>query len=316
MQGFGLTVLSVILGALPSVAWLLYMHSKTRRLPGRFPVVIRVFFLGCAGTLPALLLSALTDMPLYQQPIFRAILVSLFLVGPREEFVKLAAVWIGAYRSREFREPADGVMFAVTAALGFAWVENIVYLEQARLVALMQGVPYQAHAYAMFPVFVERTLFATPAHVMFSAMWGYSMGLARFRRERELLTISKGFVAATLLHGVYNVIVAINPRVAIITLIPLMLFMAWLMYGRIKDSRTNLPFLPLGEGAFICCPTCGAYTREDESLCSRCGTHLSFVEPGTARYCGRCRARLDPLRTECPGCGEKVPPGSSFPYAR
>ena len=53
-------------------------------------------------------------------------LVALFVIGLGEEAVKLLAVIVTAY-SRAFNEPVDGIIYAVSASLGFAALENLFY---------------------------------------------------------------------------------------------------------------------------------------------------------------------------------------------
>ena len=155
-------------------------------------------------------------------------------------------------------------------------------------------------------VLVSRAAYATPAHVMFSAMWGYSMGVARFKREGEIAIILKGFLISAALHGIYNFVVAVRPKLAVFSLLPLMLFMAWLMNRRIKEFRSSFPFPVLGEGALIICPGCGAYSQEDSDQCSRCGFATPLMATDTPRFCSKCRSRLDPCRTTCALCGQPV----------
>jgi RsiW-degrading membrane proteinase PrsW (M82 family) len=251
--------------------------------------VIRVFLWGCALTLPAVLLEKLTNAQISWPTLWQSFAASFFLIAPIEESFKLLAVWLGIYRRRDFREPVDGLVYSITAALGFATVENVVYM-------------------AIFgpSVIWLRAALATPAHVMFSVMWGYSMGLARFRRNRELLTILKGLTISVLLHGTYNSLVAVSPVTGFMTLIPLMIFMGWLMFRRMRDFRLNQPFPPLGKGPLIWCPMCGAYTIEGDGCCPRCGTRVPPVETDVPRFCGKCRARLDPGRDTCYRCGQTV----------
>jgi ribosomal protein L32 len=251
--------------------------------------VAAVFSLGCAATLPAAIIEHVTGAALAQETLLASAEVSFLLIGPVEESFKLVAVWIGVYRSDDFREPIDGIVYATSAALGFASVENIIYM-----------------GYMGPEILLSRTVFATPAHVMFSSMWGYSLGLARFRRQGELAIVSKGLLVAAVLHGVYNFIVAIHPKAAVVSLIPLMVFMALLMSRRIREFRRTFPFAPIGEGPVICCPNCGVYTLERSRVCSRCGFEIPALETDTPRFCGRCRARLDPCRNACSRCGEPI----------
>jgi RsiW-degrading membrane proteinase PrsW (M82 family)/rRNA maturation protein Nop10 len=278
-----------ILGLVPGLLWLLYFHRKPGRNKRSFGNVARVFLWGCACTVPTFIVENITGAGLHQDTLVRSAEASFLLIGPIEEFFKLVAVWIAIYRTSDFQEPIDGIVYAATAALGFASVENTIYM----------GLLGPA-------IVVPRALFATPAHVMFASMWGYSMGLARFRRDGELLTIAKGFITAASLHGFYNFLVAVYPGTAMLSLIPLMGFMGWLMNYRIQEFRRNYPFPPLGVGALIACPNCGAYTLENSDKCGRCGFAIPLLESDAPRFCGRCRAQLDPCRDTCARCGEQA----------
>jgi protease PrsW len=276
-----------ILGLVPGLLWLLYFHRKPGHNQRSFSNVARVFLWGCACTIPTFVVENITGAGLRQDTLARSAEVSFLLIGPIEEFFKLVAVWVAIYRTSDFQEPIDGIVYAATAALGFACVENTIYM----------GLLGPA-------IVVPRALFATPAHVMFASMWGYSMGLARFKRDGELLTIAKGFLTAAGLHGFYNFLVAVYPGTAMLSLIPLMAFMGWLMSYRIQEFRRNYPFPPLGAGALVSCPNCGAYTLEKSDKCGRCGFVIPLLETDAPRYCGRCRAQLDPCRDTCARCGE------------
>lgn len=278
-----------MLGVVPGLLWLAYFYVRGRKRPGTFRLVLRVFLWGAICTIPAGFLEQITDARVEQETLLRSALVGLFLIAPIEEFFKLLAVWVSVYRTQHFREPFHGLLYSVTAALGFACVENVIYM-----------------GFLGWEIFWLRAVFATPAHLMFSAMWGYSMGVARFRRQGELLTVTKGFLVATVLHGAYNFLVAVRPSIAVITLIPLMAFMVWLTVRVVRDSRTSYPFPPIGSGPLVTCPTCWAYTPLAEENCSRCGAATGLIAPDTPRYCGKCRAMLDPRKEQCPRCGEPI----------
>ena len=55
--------------------------------------------------------------------------IGCFLViGPCEELAKFLAVRLFVYRNKEFNEPLDGIIYAAAAALGFASLENVLYV--------------------------------------------------------------------------------------------------------------------------------------------------------------------------------------------
>jgi len=289
LRGDKLEKVYAVLGLIPGLIWLFYFYRKSYHRPKSLRNLVRVFFAGLICTIPTGIIEYVTGAGLAQETLLRSAEMSFFLIGPLEELSKLVAVWLAIYRTRDFREPLDGIIYAGTAAVGFASVENIVYL-----LHLGPGI------------IVSRVLFATPAHVMFSAMWGYSMGLARFRREGELKTILGGFALAAFLHGSYNFLVAFHPKAAVFSLLPLLVFMGWLMNTKIQQFRRDLPFPALGHGALIHCPNCGAYTPEEAEACLRCGLPVPFTETDAPRFCSKCRARLNPKSDRCATCGAAV----------
>jgi RsiW-degrading membrane proteinase PrsW (M82 family) len=274
---------------LPGAIWLAYFYLRRGRNRQSFNNILRVFLLGSVVTIPAVIALEITGAGLFKGPPVHSTAVSFLLIGPIEEIFKLAAVWIAVYRSQDFREPIDGIIYALSAALGFSAVENIIYIFSFGPVAIW-----------------SRILYATPAHMLFASMWGYSLGRARFQRDGELLTIARGLLVASLLHGAYDSLVAVYPKVAKLSLLPLMAFMVWLMSRRVMEFRRTSPFRPIGEGAVVSCPDCHAYTLESDAVCPRCGSQLPLMESDAPRFCGRCRAPLDPCRDTCSRCGAPV----------
>jgi protease PrsW len=277
------------LGLIPGAAWLLYFYWKSGRYSSSFSNVLRVFVWGCFCTIPAGVVEHVMGAGLRQDTLLTSTAVGFFLIGPIEEFSKLLAVWGAIYRSPQFDDPRQGILYAATAACAFASMENVVYM-----------------AHLGSGILVLRLAFATPAHLMFSSMWGYSMGVARFQKKGEIATILKGFLLSVVFHGSYNFLVALNPKMAVVTLVPLMVFMGWVLSRMMARFRQSYPFPPLGQGAVILCPNCGAYTLEETKECSRCGFVVPTLEADAPRFCANCRAPLDPCRKACIACGETV----------
>jgi RsiW-degrading membrane proteinase PrsW (M82 family) len=288
-------ILAASLGAVPGLAWLLYVYFTDRGDANRFPDALKVFVWGCGCTVPAFVLESVTGATVVRPdlaPDYTQSAINCFLlIAPIEEGAKMAAVWGAVYRSPSFRSPSQGLFFAATAALGFASVENVYYM------------------YCLGPeVLLLRLLFATPAHVLYSSFWGYSMGVARFQREEELITTAKGFGLSTLMHGGYNMLVAIRPGMGlgVAALLPLMALMVWLTARRVKTFREHYPYPEISEGPLTRCPTCGAFTPESEPACVRCGLSLQNSADYVERYCRRCRSPLEPDNPKCSRCGAPI----------
>jgi RsiW-degrading membrane proteinase PrsW (M82 family) len=110
------------------------------------------------------------------------------LSGAIEELAKWVVLILAIYHWDEFDEPLDGVVYGVAVALGFATLENFLYVLRFGL-----GVAWQ------------RALFAVPAHALFGATMGYYAGRAKLTRGRTLwLDRILCLVAPIVFHGLYD----------------------------------------------------------------------------------------------------------------
>ncbi|WP_045235311.1 PrsW family intramembrane metalloprotease [Deinococcus pimensis] len=129
----------------------------------------------------AWLLSAALELSFNAVPVAWVVVVLTALV---EEGAKLLAAST-AVRERDFDEPVDGLVYAVTAALAFALFENLAY-------GLQYGVG----------VAVWRGSFTMLAHALFSVPIGYALARAHFTRERWWRT--RGLLLSAALHAGFN----------------------------------------------------------------------------------------------------------------
>jgi hypothetical protein len=149
-------------------------------------------------------------------------------------------------------------VYATAAAMGFASVENFLYL--------------RFHGTEAAPV---RALLAVPGHLFFSGIWGYHLGLAKFKLENAG-SIRGALVAAAFLHGVYDFLVASQTGLAALS-VPLM---AALAYGFLKEIDAALEVSPYNpkyvppKDRVVNCPSCGAPTTASTDICQHCGLVL------------------------------------------
>ncbi|THE65086.1 protease PrsW [Salinadaptatus halalkaliphilus] len=144
------------------------------------------------------------------QPFFQAIPIvgwALFfylIVGPVEEIVKLLAVRVFAYRSDTFDAVIDGAVYGAIAGLGFAAIENAIYISSTLLEA-ETGLFTAATGIATVRALVG------PGHVIYSAIAGYYLGLAKFNPNDAGPLVVKGLLVAAFVHATYNTTVGIVP---------------------------------------------------------------------------------------------------------
>jgi RsiW-degrading membrane proteinase PrsW (M82 family) len=186
----------LVLAIAPAVALFLffYLRDKYRKEP--LGVLLVTFGLGAVSLVPAaitsLSLQKLTGWRSDTPSLFHAFLGAMIIVGLVEEGAKFIVVRFYAYHRPEFDEPYDGIMYSVMAALGFATLENILYV-------FSNGAGSG----------VMRALLSMPSHAFDGVLMGYFLGEAKFARSDRVgnwLT-ALGFVLAVVAHGLYDFIV-------------------------------------------------------------------------------------------------------------
>jgi RsiW-degrading membrane proteinase PrsW (M82 family) len=156
--------------------------------------------------------------------------IGCFLViGPAEELAKFLAVRLFVYRNKEFNEPLDGIIYAAAAALGFASLENVLYVIDWHTGHVQWGA------------LGIRSLFALPGHVIFSTTWGYALGRKKFDVSYRVWPM---VLLAALLHGLYDFLLIYKPLSPLIWLY--MSLMVPIIVRQIRLLRAESPFAPGG----------------------------------------------------------------------
>jgi RsiW-degrading membrane proteinase PrsW (M82 family) len=158
------------------------------------------------------------------EPVALAIFFYL-VVGPVEESVKLLAVRLYAYPDERFDAVIDGAVYGAVAGLGFATIENAIYITD---VIQAEGGLAASTSSELGGITASRAI-AGPGHVLYSGIAGYYLGLAKFNPEDAGPLVAKGLIVAALFHGTYNF--TIGPASGLLAeLFPLAEFTAVVVY--------------------------------------------------------------------------------------
>lgn len=187
------------------------------------------------------------------QPVFSTvgflgmILFFYLVVGPVEEIVKLLAVRLYAYNDDRFAAVIDGVVYGAVAGLGFATIENAIYISRA--VGEIGSVSLGLDLIGMGGDITATRALAGPGHVIYSSFAGYYLGLAKFNPENRGPIVVKGLIIAAVIHATYNATVGIGsgliqsvtglPDLAASFVYILLYagFFAYLLYRKIKQYQ-------------------------------------------------------------------------------
>jgi RsiW-degrading membrane proteinase PrsW (M82 family) len=192
--------ISLTLAIVPALIIVIYLCRKDRAKPEPKRIIVRIFILGLLSTVPAIFIEmGINELRGYLYPCY-AILYPIFkafiVAGLVEESLKLFIVKKFAFRKKCFDEVMDGIVYTVVAGMGFACLENVLYV-------LGNGIS----------VGILRAFTSIPMHASVSVIMGYWIGMAKFSKNRvsRRKLILKGFLLAVLFHGLYDLCIFAIP---------------------------------------------------------------------------------------------------------
>lgn len=168
-------VMAFFFALTPALCWLALYYHKDRLDPEPKKVIFQTFLVGIAIGFPFLFLRHVM-MWVDLSPLFFGGFGSLLLFAALEEMAKLsAAIFVVTHHKIEFNQLIDGVVYAVTAALGFAFMENLFYLASYHA----GNIPFTDFLY-MAGV---RSFGVMLAHTLFSGLAGLIWAYAYFSKQ-------------------------------------------------------------------------------------------------------------------------------------
>lgn len=227
-------MLLLALSIAPGIAISLYIFLKDRFNREPHLNLLVCFVLGCLSVLPAILIQLLTTKPverLMGGGILYTAVFAYVIVGLSEEWSKYIMLRSYAFPKKSFDEPFDGIVYSVMIGMGFATVENILYVQQHGL-----GTA------------VVRMFLSVPAHATFAVLMGYFAGKAKFKPERRKFYLFTGIFWAAFFHGTYDFFLFLqgNPAVnkylsdslLFVGALGSFIFAVWLSKKAIKEHHT------------------------------------------------------------------------------
>ncbi len=234
------------LSFIPAILWILFFYHQDKYEKEPIKLVAITFLAGCLSVIPALVVELVLEKAItFNLPFspFR-ILVMMIMVGFTEEICKFIAVKKAAYDTPDFNEPMDGIVYSVTAAMGFAFVENIMYMLKFRATSGLLGA---------YSIGVLRALYSMFAHATFGVIMGSYLGRAKFEKDKTISLFVKGIVLAALVHTLFNFTLAINNNALGVFLLFIAFPLVWRNMNRawIGGAHDTSPFKPENEKEHI-----------------------------------------------------------------
>ncbi|WP_226666903.1 glutamic-type intramembrane protease PrsW [Metabacillus litoralis] len=206
-------------GIAPGLALLSYFYLKDQYESEPIYLVLKSFIFGALLVFPIMFVQYVLEV----EGVFTSDTLYTFVaVGFLEEFFKWFVLFFTIYQHVHFNEHYDGIVYGVSVSLGFATLENILYL-------LANGVEYA----------LGRAILPVSSHALFGVIMGYYLGKGKFsegnNRKKWILF---SWSLPIFLHTVYDTILLSYMNWKYI-MVPFMLFLWWFALHKAKKARVN-----------------------------------------------------------------------------
>ena len=214
---------------LPVIGLCYYIYAKdTNREP--FKVLAKLFGIGVLSCFPASILENLVDVNLEDKSIgFVAMFISVFIgVGIIEEGVKWVTTKFFGYNSVEFDEIYDIMVYSVFASLGFACLENILYVISGGL-----GTA------------ILRALLSVPGHACFGVLMGYFFAQAKLASEkgdngRKILMMILSILVPSFFHTMYDALAFLEEMLFFLGFDIIMVVICFVIVNKMAKMQVRL----------------------------------------------------------------------------
>lgn len=173
----------------PGIAIGIYIYLKDKHEREPLSLLFISFLYGVLSTAVTLFFSLPLDFifTINETNVIHQFGNAFFKVALVEEFSKFIFIRFILYNNKNFNEPFDGIVYACMVGMGFATLENIIYVFQ-----------YGA------PTGFIRMFTAVPAHATFAVLMGYFLGKAKFTHRKGIYYSILALLVPTAFHGAYD----------------------------------------------------------------------------------------------------------------
>ena len=188
----------ILLAVLP-VGLICWIISNKAHNSEPFGMLVLLFILGCLSCVPAAIaevfFSAIVNIDENQLTNPISIFIYVFFgVAFIEEVVKWIGTYLVGFNNKAFDKAYDMIIYAVFTSLGFAFIEDILYIftqEAALATAIMRAV------------------ISIPGHACFAIIMGYFLGLVRYYanikdRGKEVLYTLFSILIPSIVHAIFD----------------------------------------------------------------------------------------------------------------
>ena len=182
----------LFIAAIAPAIFIMFIVYKYDTIKEPLSMLVKAFFGGVLSILIALAIAIPLDLLTgfipsgFLQSFYEAVLCAAI----PEEFAKWIIFYWLISKAKDFDQYYDGILYAIFISMGFALVENILYV-----------IP------TGFGVAISRSILSVPGHMLFAIPMGYYLSLSRFESGASAkYHIFLSLAIPILLHGTFDFI--------------------------------------------------------------------------------------------------------------
>ena len=282
-----MNVLLLMLAVLPTFFLMVFIYYKDSYEKEPVGLLISLFALGMVSVIPALIIETLGELLFSSMfgnntSVYNFFNV-FFCVAIAEEGGKYIFTYLRTWNNKNFNYKFDGIVYAVLVSLGFATVENILYVMQGGL-----------------SVAIARGLLSVPSHAIDAVYMGYYYGLAKYydsvgntRFKNRCMVLS--IIVPVILHGCYDYFLFEGTVLHLVVFLIFVVTLDVFAVIRINKSskknmkiyRTNpqmydMSYVQQGtfgwqRNAYMFCTNCGVKLNVNTFYCTNCGAPVHRI---------------------------------------
>ena len=217
------------LGVAPVLTALFYIYARDKyeKEPARLLVVGTI--IGIAVTYPIIHAETfLTGFMPVTGIVGEAFYSGVMVAALTETAFKFTVLYLLTWNNRNLNEPFDGIVYSVFISLGFAGLENVLYVYHPELGGVGTAL--------------IRAALSVPAHALFAVTTGYYFAMAKFEPYHRGRFLFKAFAVTWLLHGAYDFLLMAQMPVLMVLFVPLMAYMWHRGIWQLKVHSEASPF--------------------------------------------------------------------------
>lgn len=218
-------LIAILIGVIPVLAWMWFWLRYDRNHPEPALLLVIAFLLG-AG-------SVIAVLPLEKMVIAHGFSLDTTIVlnASIEEIMKLLFIALFAFPSRYLDEPIDYAMYLISGGLGFAALENVLFLME----------PASTHNITLALATGNlRFMGATVLHGLTAAIIGITMAHAFYKPLLDkLVHLLLGLIGAIALHVIFNFFIIRSSEYSIAVILGVL----WVIVMLLMHLFTRLRYL-------------------------------------------------------------------------